>query len=241
MSRAGYSGSGPGPIAPDGCAVDLYARLPVGDEPEIIATAVPPPASLLELGCGAGRVTRSLTRLGYAVTAVDESAEMLAKIDGVRTVRSSIEELALPGTFDVVLLASFLVHGPTADGRCSGPAGAMSTSTGTSLIQREGAGWHTQVPRERPVAGGMARVVADTEDGDGFHTVHVEYEFPDAQWTQKFRARPLTVEQFESLLRRRRPVRRALRDPGRHLGPRRPDHLARQGSPSRYRMTVEVR
>jgi SAM-dependent methyltransferase len=199
MNRAGYSGSGPGAIAPDGCAVDLYARLPVGDEPEIIVTAVPPPASLLELGCGAGRVTRSLTRLGYDVTAVDESAEMLAKIDGVRTVRSSIEDLALPGTFDVVLLASFLVHGPTA-------ADLLRTCRryvdfdGHVVIQREGAGWHTEVPRERAVAGGVARVVADTEDGDGFHTVHVEYDFPDAYWTQKFRSRPLTVDQFERLL-----------------------------------------
>lgn len=200
MNRAGYSGSGPGPIAPDGCAVDLYARLPVGDEPEIIATAVPPPASLLELGCGAGRVTRSLTRLGYAVTAVDESAEMLAKIDGVRTVQSRIEDLTLPGTFDVVLLASFLVHGPTAEALLRTCRRHVDFD-GHVLIQREGAGWHTQVPRERPVAGGIARVVADTEDGDGFHTVHVEYQFPDAQWTQKFRARPLSVEQFESLLR----------------------------------------
>ncbi len=199
MNRAGYSGSGPGPITPDGCAVDLYSRLPVGDEPEIIATAVPPPASLLELGCGVGRVTRSLTRLGYAVTAVDESAEMLARIDTVRTVRSSIEDLAMPGTFDVVLLASFLVHGPTADALLRTCRRYVDVD-GHVLIQREGAGWHTQVPREQPVAGGMARVVADTEDGDGFHTVHLEYEFPDAQWTQKFRARPLTVEQFEALL-----------------------------------------
>lgn len=200
MSKAGYAGSGPGPITPDGCAVDLYSRLPVGDEPQIIATAVPPPASLLELGCGAGRVTRSLTRLGYAVTAVDESAEMLARIDGVPTVRSSIEELALPGTFDVVLLASFLVHGPTAP-ELLRTCRRYVDFDGHVVIQREGAGWHTQVPRERPVADGVARVVADTEDGDGFHTVHVEYEFPDARWTQKFRARPLTVEEFESLLR----------------------------------------
>ena len=231
MSRAGYSGSGPGPITPDGCAVDLYSRLPVGDEPEIIATAVPPPASLLELGCGVGRVTRSLTRLGYAVTAVDESAEMLARIDGARTVRSSIEELALAG--HLRRGAAGVVPGARADRPGSAPDLPRPVEIdGHVLIQREGAGWHTQVPRERPVAGGVARVVADTEDGDGFHTVHVEYEFPDATWTQKFRARPLTVEQFEAAAARRRPVRRAVRDPGRHLGPRRPDHLARPVSPS---------
>ncbi len=38
--RAGYEGTGPGAITPDGCAVELYARLPVGDEPDVIAAAV---------------------------------------------------------------------------------------------------------------------------------------------------------------------------------------------------------
>ncbi len=39
--REGHQGTGPGPITPDGCAVELYSRLPVGDEPDIVAAAVP--------------------------------------------------------------------------------------------------------------------------------------------------------------------------------------------------------
>jgi SAM-dependent methyltransferase len=197
--KAGYAGTGPGEFTPDGCAVDLYARLPVGNEPQVIAAAAPPPASLLELGCGAGRVTRSLVALGYDVTAVDESAAMLARVRGARTVHRRIEELDLPGTFDVVVLASFLVHGRTAaellrvSRRHVAPGGRV-------VIQREGPGWHEDVPRERPVAGGVARVVADTDAGDGFRAVHVEYEFPDAFWTQTFLSRPLTAGQFEELL-----------------------------------------
>jgi SAM-dependent methyltransferase len=54
---------------------------------------VPSGASILELGSGAGRVTHPLVELGYAVTAVDESAEMLARVRGARTVRSTIERL----------------------------------------------------------------------------------------------------------------------------------------------------
>lgn len=38
-------GSGPGVIAPDGCAVELYSLLPPGRDPEIIHGAVPPAAS----------------------------------------------------------------------------------------------------------------------------------------------------------------------------------------------------
>ncbi len=76
---------------------------------------------------------------------------------------------------------------------------AVRPLVGRVVIQREGPGWHEDVPRERPVAGGVARVVADTDAGDGFRAVHVEYEFPDAFWTQTFLSRPLTTAQFERL------------------------------------------
>lgn len=62
------SGTGPGVITADGCAVDFYAILPVGEEPDLIAQAVPPPATVLELGAGAGRVTRELVARGDAST-----------------------------------------------------------------------------------------------------------------------------------------------------------------------------
>lgn len=32
------------------------------------------------------------------------------------------------------------------------------------------------------------------------HSVHAEYAFPDAAWTQTFLSRPLTREQFERAL-----------------------------------------
>jgi hypothetical protein len=62
--RPGYDGSGPGDITPDGCAVEFYRRLPVDNQPGVIAAAAPPPATLLELGCGTGRVTRALAARG---------------------------------------------------------------------------------------------------------------------------------------------------------------------------------
>ncbi|RPK71851.1 Mg-protoporphyrin IX methyl transferase [Streptomyces sp. ADI95-17] len=88
LVREGYSGTGPGAITPDGCAVELYRRLSVGDEPDVIAAAVPAGATILELGCGTGRVTHPLIGRGFEVTAVDESAQMLEHIRGARTVRS---------------------------------------------------------------------------------------------------------------------------------------------------------
>lgn len=95
--------------APDGSPVDVYLRLPDRGEGELVTAALPPPASLLELGCGTGRVTRQLVARGYSVVAVDESPEMLAHVRAAETVRARIEELDLGRRFDAVLLLSNLL------------------------------------------------------------------------------------------------------------------------------------
>ncbi|MFB8271470.1 class I SAM-dependent methyltransferase [Streptomyces sp. NPDC055955] len=201
--REGYGGTGPGAITPDGCAVDLYARLPVRDEPDIIAAAVPAGASLLELGSGVGRMTHPLIERGFTVTAVDESAEMLERVRGARTICSPVETLDAGGTFEVVLLASFLVH----TGDVAVRQGMLDTCRrhvadgGCVLIQREGPDYHTNLPRERVDPSGFTvRIVSAEPVGDGVNSVRAEYEFPDASWTHTFLARPLTREQFEEAL-----------------------------------------
>ncbi|TXJ73002.1 class I SAM-dependent methyltransferase [Streptomyces lavendulae] len=202
--REGYEGTGTGAITPDGCAVEVYTRLPIGPEPDIIAAAVPAGAHILELGSGVGRMTHPLLERGFRVTAVDESADMLARIHGARTICAPIEELDLGGEkFDVVMLASFLVHAGDEEVR----RGLLRTCArhvadgGRVLIQREGADHHTDVPRERvDPAGFTVRVASVTPVGDGVNSVRVEYAFPDGTWTQTFLARPLTKEQFEAAL-----------------------------------------
>ncbi len=77
-SRIRFAGTGPGALTQDGCAVELYRRLPADGEAEIVAAAVPAGGSILELGSGRAAVTHALVGLGYAVTAVDNSAEILA-------------------------------------------------------------------------------------------------------------------------------------------------------------------
>lgn len=205
--REGYEGTGPGAITPDGCAVELYTRLSVGDEPDVVAGAVVAGAHILELGSGAGRVTRPLLERGFRITAVDESAEMLEKVsalDGrVRTIRSPIERLDLGERFEVVMLASFLVHNGDLAVRRGMLRACRShvTDDGCVLIQREGADYHTNLPRERVDPGGYTvRIVSAEPLGDGVNEVRAEYVFPDALWTQTFRARPLTQEQFEQAL-----------------------------------------
>lgn len=201
--REGYEGTGPGAITPDGCAVELYSRLPAGDEPRVIADVAPAGARILELGSGVGRVTGPLVERGFTVTAVDESAEMLARVRGARTVRTPIEELDLGESFDVVVLASFLVHAGDAGVR----RGLLRTclrhvaDDGFVLIQREGEDYHTALPRERVDPAGLTvRILSSEPVGDGVHSVRAEYVFPDATWTQTFRSRPMSRERFEEAL-----------------------------------------
>jgi len=202
--REGYEGTGPGAITPDGCAVDLYSRLSVGDEPDIIAGAVPAGAHILELGSGVGRMTHPLLERGFTVTAVDESAEMLERVRGARTICGPIETLDLAGErFDVVMLASFLVHNGDDEVRRGMLDACRShvADDGCVLIQREGEDYHTNLPRERQDPSGFTiRILSAEPVGNGVNSVRAEYVFPDAVWTQTFLARPLTKEAFEAAL-----------------------------------------
>ena len=105
-----HAGTGPGPITNDGCAVEFYARLPTMGEPEIVHAAVPPGASILELGCGTGRILRPVAALGHPVTGADDSLDMLARSPDLPTECSPIQTLRLDRGFDVVLLASTMIN-----------------------------------------------------------------------------------------------------------------------------------
>jgi SAM-dependent methyltransferase len=104
-------------VAPDGSPVELYVRLAPAGEPELIHAAVAPGSAILELGCGAGRVTHPLLALGHPVVAVDNSSEMLARVRGAETVLGEIETLDLGRRFSAVVLASNFVNEPDAERR----------------------------------------------------------------------------------------------------------------------------
>src|SRR5690349_2959958 len=154
--RVWAHGAGPGAVTPDGCPVELYARLLPHGEPEIVHAAVPPGAAILELGAGTGRVTTPLVDLGHEVVAVDESAEMLAYVRGAETVHAAIEDLVLPRRFGVVLLMSYLIDIPDDDLRRAWlrTCRAHVEDDGRVVIQRHGPVWFDSVtPNERMVDG----------------------------------------------------------------------------------------
>ncbi|HUP85051.1 MAG TPA: class I SAM-dependent methyltransferase [Acidimicrobiales bacterium] len=99
--------------APDGSPVEAFAVLPPGPAPELLDNALPPAATVLDLGGGAGRIAHALVDRGHRVTVVDQSQAMLDHVDETLECHlADIEELDLGRTFDAVLLASFLVNTP---------------------------------------------------------------------------------------------------------------------------------
>lgn len=152
LSHVNAPGQGPGVITADGCAAEVYRLLPAAPEAPMLAQLVPAGGSVLDLGAGTGRLAHALRDLGLAVTAVDESAAMLAQIrPGVTLVRSNITSLRLKVRYDLVLLASYLVN--TDDELRRGLLDACRrhvADTGTVVVQRHppvtGAGRTTSWP-----------------------------------------------------------------------------------------------
>jgi SAM-dependent methyltransferase len=177
-------------VAPDGSPVEVYSRLPELGEGEVLASAVPEGASVLELGCGAGRITRQLVRLGYRVTAVDESPEMLAQVRDAETVRAQIEGLELDRRFDAVLLASNLVNADPARRR----AFLATCRRHADLVIVEGLplAWSPQ-DGETALGDVLSRLRVDRIDGGVVHG-EMEYETEGRTWRHSFAMRVFADE-----------------------------------------------
>jgi SAM-dependent methyltransferase len=79
---------------------DLAARgVDIHGEAAFVETLVPPPARILDAGCGTGRVATQLTSLGYDCVGVDADADMVAVAErrdpATRWVRQDLSRLEL--------------------------------------------------------------------------------------------------------------------------------------------------
>ncbi len=80
MARGGPGRDGPGYAAAYAERFSAIAREggSVHGEADFLAALRPPPARVLDAGCGTGRVAVRLAELGYDVAGVDADADMLA-------------------------------------------------------------------------------------------------------------------------------------------------------------------
>jgi SAM-dependent methyltransferase len=144
----GNRGIGRGPQTRDGSSVELYLRTPYFGEIDLFQPWMAPGSSVLELGCGVGRVTRELLARGYRVTAVDNSPEMLAHVPAQASrICADIELLALQTTFDAAIFASCLINIPDADIRAAQLARCREhlKPTGQLIFERYDPSWLSSV------------------------------------------------------------------------------------------------
>jgi SAM-dependent methyltransferase len=131
---------------------------------------------------GPGGSRGQLVRLGFRVTAVDESAEMLALVQDAETVQAQIEGLELGRRFDAVLLASNLVNADPPRRRAF--LETCRRHADLAVVQGLPLAW---VPEDGETVLGevVSRLrVARIEDG----VVHgeMEYEAGDKTWRHSF-------------------------------------------------------
>lgn len=178
--------------------MQVYLALPAGRTPTIIHEASAPGASILELGCGPGRITRVLVAYGHAVTAVDDSEEMLAHVTGAERVCADIATLDLDRRFDTVVLGSGLMNRPTSEWRENllKVARRHLHDDGVVIVERYAPGhidsvgsssWH-----EGPVDCHYRRVRLDGT----VVTAVVTYRFGGAEWRQRFKIEDVSEAQF---------------------------------------------
>jgi SAM-dependent methyltransferase len=203
MTDLSPSGTGPGVITPDGCAVDFYARMTAMGEPEIVHAAASPGARILELGCGTGRITQPLVALGHPVVAVDESPEMLAHVRGAETVCARIEDLALNRRFDVVLLASHLINTDDIPARTAFLAACRRhvADDGGVIIQQHAPEWFAIAADAENARDGIIFRMRDvSRPAPNLVSATVEYVDGDQVWTQTFTARRLDDTELAAVL-----------------------------------------
>jgi SAM-dependent methyltransferase len=188
----------------DGCSVELYRQLPYHGELEPIRVSFEPGTKVLELGCGTGRHTRKMLEWGALVTAVDNSAEMLAAVpsDACR-VLGDIESLELDGQFSLVLLASNLINHPIAGVRQAFLRAARRhlAAGGKVLVERHDPEWlSTAHLGKQGSVGPVSLFVESAERENQRVRIALRYEVGSQAWRQSFEAVVLQELEVEAML-----------------------------------------
>lgn len=186
--------------APDGSPLAVYLAAPPGDTAAVALDVVPPPASVLELGAGVGRETRPLLACGYAVTAVDESPEMLAHVTGARTVEADIYGLDLGERFDLVLGGSHFVDEADADRRAAlyATCARHVAEDGAVLLERYDPEWVAAASTYGGSAGPVAITFEVLDRREGAVDARLVYELAGRSWTQEFSFTAVTPESVDA-------------------------------------------
>ena len=202
--RAGARGSSSTmtDLAPDGSPVAFYRRLPAVGEPEFIHAAIAPGASVLDLGCGPGRIAGPLVALGHPVTGVDDGPGMIAALpSGVEGIVADARTVRLGRRFGAVLLTSHLVNDPEAGAAFVATAFAHLEPDGVVVGETYPPGWDVapSVGRETRLGEARIEMLWATVTDDRLEA-EVRYGVDGLVWQQVFRAQLLDEAGLRELL-----------------------------------------
>lgn len=186
------SGRAAGHVTHDGSPVPVYLAAPAGPGPSLIDEALGEPSDVLELGAGAGRMTRLFVAYGHRVVAVDDDPAMLEHVTGAETVCADLFSLDLGRRFDAVVAASHLINVPEVDTRrrLLQVAAAHLRTRGIVVLERHEPDWARE-----PSGGSASLGPVQVElrigevDARGFDAA-VTYRLGQRSWEQPFRAAP---------------------------------------------------
>lgn len=191
----------PDDVAPDGSPVAVYLAMPPHDALELVADQVPPGGSVLDLGCGVGRLANPLADRGCAVTGVDEHPGMLTHLSpAVHAVEADAASVDLGRTFDVVILASHLVNHARLGQAFLATCRRHVDAVGCVLVER----FHPDMlddpeHREGVVDGVGVRHVVHQRDGTRF-AASALYTVGAITWEQRYDAVILDDDAVTSML-----------------------------------------
>ncbi len=187
-------------VAPDGSPVEVFARLPAEPAAGYVLGAVPAGASVLELGCGAGRLTRALTAAGHPVVAVDESPEMLAHVEApAQRVLADAAEIRLPTQFGAVVLASYLVNHAERGAAFLAAAARHVAPEGVVVVQRYDPGWVRDARTGAAAVGPVTVAVTHLRAGSDRFEATVVYTVDGRRWEQTVRAAIVDDDDLDAL------------------------------------------
>lgn len=186
-------------VASDGSPVDVYRALSCEPDLSRLRSILPQGASILDLGCGSGRLSNPLAAAGHHVVAVDDSAEMLAWVEGAETVLGDVFALDLRRRFHAVLALSHLINGHERWMRSQllRVCRKHVDDDGVVIVQPYRPGW---VPTETTSSAGRVGVhLHDVVDLDGGFGAAVTYTLGERSWTQRFSAAIVDDEEMAAL------------------------------------------
>lgn len=186
-------------IAPDGSPIDVYSAL--SPEPDLsrVRSVLQPGWSVLDLGCGVGRIANALCRSGHAVVAVDNSPDMIRHVRGPEALLQDIWTLDLDRRFDAVLALSHLINNRGRERRL----GLLRVcrhhlrDPGVVVVQRYPPDW--QPTDETSHVDGVEVQLHDIRTLDDGFSATVTYAIGDRSWAQSFEAAIIDDEELRSL------------------------------------------